>query len=299
MSAETLLLWMTHIGAGHWGMFRAAVAELYSTNEREILSRIARDMRTALSDLGHADFFVDGSRRWRTRQPALAGLECGTRALLIGGRNQALCSMLASATQREAGSLGRHPTDRRDLDRLVVTAADPKALQRVADDIGIPFFLHAGEQLAASLPELLVEVNAAPRDVEPANWDVRSWCFKTLRWVEGRLDKTARAYIDRHGTRRHMLHLGRRELRSVDRYEAVYAAACHRGHRLVRYDAVSQELSVPSRCPLPERYSRAACLASGLLPRFVDDRLVYGGVSPVLAAILVSRLGQLPVTPAR
>lgn len=299
MSAETLLHWMGHMGAGHWGTFRAAIAELYSIDNREVLSRVVRDLRLALSDLGHADFFVSGSRRWRAREPALSGLEHEGHALVIGGRNEALCRTLALVSRRVGASLSRQSTGRQDVERLLVSAADNIELQRIADEVAIPFIPRTGCRLAVALPELKAEVAEAPLIVEPANWEVQSWSFKMLKWMPGRLNKTARVYINRHGVRWHVLHVGRRRLRSMDRYEAIYAAACHDGRHIVRYDPVSQELSVPGRAPLPERYSRAACLASGLLPHFVDGRLIYRGIPPLLASILLSRLGQPPAPPER
>jgi hypothetical protein len=62
--------------------------------------------------------------------------------------------------------------------------------------------------------------------------------------------------------------------------------------RLAEYDPVAKRLSVPHFAPLPELYSRAACLCSGRPARVVDGRITYEEVPSDLAAILIVASGQ-------
>src|SRR6266540_2081051 len=98
MNAESLLNWMSHLNEGSWRRFRDAAAELTPPNGDQ--AETQRFLRTCFSDLGFADFFVDGSQRWRVRPPLLAGLCEESQAVLCGARSPSLVEAVQAAAQK-------------------------------------------------------------------------------------------------------------------------------------------------------------------------------------------------------
>src|SRR5437588_448192 len=95
MTWDLLLYWMTQLGEGSWEAFRDAVKGL-APSDRDT-DALVRRLRLQLSDLGHADFFLGGSRRWRVAAPVLAGLAMRTdAAILCGGRTPHLTNALTA-----------------------------------------------------------------------------------------------------------------------------------------------------------------------------------------------------------
>ena len=111
MIGDRLLEWMTHLGSGPWDAFREAVDDLDDGESGDDAQKLHRALRIVFSDLGHADFFVNGSRRWRVRRPALAELiGCGARHMFIGGRN-------ARASRQSEAHRGREGRSVHDYSR--------------------------------------------------------------------------------------------------------------------------------------------------------------------------------------
>jgi len=287
---DLLLEWMTHLGSGRWGAFRDAAAELSGAEDTD-LRDMCRALRVALSDLGHVDFFVDGTRRWRVRRPALLGLlSNGGEALLAGGRTRRLMDALNTAAG-EAGADVRVDEVGPGLSqvRVVGTAEQVSA---VADTVDIEYIPAAASMIASQLTPMRRVLDRAPVQQEPFSWAVRSWSFEEMTWVDSRLRKTAREYFSKHGTRRCMVEVGRGRLREIERRHAVYAAALLRRRRIATYRVDEHLLQVPLTAPLPDLFARAACLASGQLPRLADGRLEFRDVPPDAASVLLVSLGQ-------
>ena len=70
---ELLLYWLSHVREGSWPAFRRALAAIQPEQDSVVTITAAQIMRR-LSELAHADFFVDGSNRWQVYAPALGGL---------------------------------------------------------------------------------------------------------------------------------------------------------------------------------------------------------------------------------
>ena len=85
VSRDRLLEWMTHLGSGSWDAFREAVHVLDDGEIADDAHKLYRAVRIAFSDLGYADFFVDGSRRWRVRRPAILATACGDGEHVVSG----------------------------------------------------------------------------------------------------------------------------------------------------------------------------------------------------------------------
>lgn len=289
MNWELLLEWMTHVGSGRWSAFRDATAEL-SGAEDDDLQHLCRSLRVTLSDLGHADFFVEGTSRWQVRRPALLGLLSREGAVLGGGRTRRLVGGLTGAAS-EAGI----PTTVADLGggvsqvRVTTTAAKLTDLARA---LGLECVPAATNAISSRLAPVRRVLEQAPACAEPLNWAVRSWSFDAKEWVDGRLPRTAREYLSRHGARRYMVDVGRGELREIEKREAIYAAALLRSWRILDYDTAERQLRVPRSAPLPDLHARAACLAGGSLPQMSDGFLVFNEVPPDVACVLFVLLGQ-------
>ncbi len=289
MNWELLLEWMTHVGSGRWSAFRDAAAELSGAEDDE-LQRLCRNLRVTLSDLGHADFFVEGTSRWHVRRPALLGLVSREGAVLGGGRTRRLVGSLTEAAS-EAGIA----TTLADLGggvSQVQVAAPPAQLADLARALGIEYVPAATNAITSRLTPVRRLLEHAPARSEPMNWAVRSWSFDAKEWVDGRLRKTAREYSSRHGARRYMVDVGHGELREIEKREAIYAAALLRSWRILDYDAAERRLRVPRSAPLPDLHARAACLAGGNLPEPSEGFLAFGEVPPDAASVLFVLLGQ-------
>lgn len=291
MNGDLLLEWMTHMGSGTWGAFRNAVDELYgNAGERDEHAQY-RQLRVALSDLGHADFFVDGSRRWKVRRPALVGLASGeTRHMLTGGRTSELARRVALVAAAMGVSV------RSDVVLgLPQTYLDGEnlRLKQVAAELGLEYLPNASAVLAAQLPHIRHTFGAAREVAEPVNWSVRSWCFRVADWVPERRDRTVREYTNRYGVRRYLVGGGRRRpLREVEKRSAIYCAAMLQSRRLAAYSYDTLQLRVPLWAPLPELHARTACLAGGTRASVEAGEFVFDNLDPRIAAALLISLGQ-------
>jgi hypothetical protein len=139
------------------------------------------------------------------------------------------------------------------------------------------------------IPEAL---EYAPVQPAPLNWKVQSFDFETCTWVEGLRSHTACEFTPRYGLPRHFVHVRRGKLLKISKREALYAAAMLKGIELIDYEPSDRRLSVPLFSPLPDLYSRVACLCSGKPAAIVNDRLIYDEVPLELAALLMVAAGQ-------
>ena len=293
MSGDRLLEWMTHLGSGSWDAFREAVDDLDDGESADDAQKLHRAVRIGFSDLGYADFFVNGSRRWRVRRPALAELIGNEDAhMLIGGRTRELLDRVkliagpngeASMTIREE-QFGPSP---------VRIEADPRYLRELAAKLGIQYLPKAAHTLAARLPSSRGTLHEAEQVEEPINWTVRSWSFRDVQWVSERDDRTIREYTNRYGRRRYLVSTDRgRSLREVEPRAGMYCAALVRGARIAKYNNMEGTLQVPVWAPLPAEHARVACLSGGLPGSIEGGALVFKRVAWQTAATLLESLGQ-------
>ncbi|MGO9930428.1 MAG: hypothetical protein ACLPV8_01220 [Steroidobacteraceae bacterium] len=286
---DLLLEWMTHVGSGAWEAFREGVAELTSDEIDFDEQRISRTLRVTLSDLGHADFFVGGSRRWHVMRPALVGLSGGNEHLFVGGRTRSLVDQLCTAIAAHATTTVAEIIP--GLSRVHIVG-DPAALAAAAEDIGVEYVPDVAATLSGRLRSIRSSLEAAQSAQEPINWSVRSWSFQDESWVNERLKRTVREYSNRHGVNRYFVHAGRSGLREIEKRASVYGAALLRGARIAHYSHENRSLRVPRWAPLPAMYARAACLASGRMGTVTGDDIVFGNIDPLVASSLLVGLGQ-------
>lgn len=286
---DLLLEWQTHLGSGAWGAFRAAVEDLAGDQDPLDEQSRVRTLRIALSDLGHVDFFVDGSRRWRTLRPALVGLSQDREHLFVGGRTRSLLDRLHASAPPDITITTAEPIA--GLTRVHVTG-ERDAVAELAEEMGIEYVADVAAVLAARLSPIEAVLEAAQPAQEPINWSVRSWSFRDEAWVNERLERTVREYRNRHGARRYLVHTGKTELREVEKRAAVYCAAFLRGVRIVTYWHDERRMRVRRWAPLPEMCARAACLAGGRLGEIREGEILFERVDPRVASMLLVGLGQ-------
>lgn len=286
---DLLLEWMTHLGSGAWGSFREAVEELAGDHDHLDEQARVRTLRIALSDLGHVDFFVEGSRRWRVLRPALVGLSKSQEHLFVGGRTRSILERLTGPLPSGIVVATSEPIP--GLTRVNLTG-ERGAVAGLAESLGMEYLADAATILSARLTAIRAVLDAAPPAQEPINWSVRSWSFQDERWIDERLDRTVREYSNRHGVRRYFVHACKSGLREIEKRASMYCAAYVRGTRIVTYSHAERSLRVPLWAPLPETYARAACLAGGHPGAINEGEILFETVDPRVASMLLVGLGQ-------
>ena len=294
MNADRLLEWMTHVGSGPWDAFRDAVDEVDEVMERQDPHAWYRTLRIAMSDLGHVDFFVDGSRRWEVRRPVLAGLAGNESAhLFTGGRSSELLKKLEQRVTGNGKGIVTIDENGPGPSRVKVKG-EPDFLREVAEELRIQYLPKASVTLAGEATPMTDVLDGPSGDEEPINWAVNSWSFRETRWVPGRVDRTLREYSNRHGMRRYLLNVDRDgSLREIEKRTGMYCAALVRKERIVNYSHRDRTLRVPAWAPLPAEHARAACLARGVPASRDSGSLVFKGVDWDTAATLLASLGQV------
>lgn len=287
MSGELLLHWLSHLGEGTWRKFRDAVASMLPPEEDGGAKFVYWSNR--LEELGHVDFFVDGSQRWRVRQPMLAGV-CSLHgeAVLCGARSPHIVQTLEAAANKEGcefviSSLPALPA------RVAITGTVAQ-ITAVAKQCQLPYRRNYSEAMCDELPQLLSA--PAPVEEEPAGWQVRSFDFRANKWINGRLPRTAREYESRFGLLRYFWCDQQNRLRPAAKREAIYASAAVQRVMLAQYNWQRRSLIMAAATPLPKEFMRAACLCSGMPPNYEGGELVVENVPPSVASLLLVSAGQ-------
>lgn len=290
MNWDVLLHWMTHLGEGSWEGFKDALARLAPQNEE--LRDLVVGLRLHLSDMGHAEFFVGGSRRWRVLAPVVAGLAARPgAAVLCGGRTPQSTGALAAAA--EAAGCLVSSEDSPDGPTTVRVEGEPAALARVASALGVRFVSNYAAALCRQLMPVYDLFERAPVESAPTNWSLRSFDFDSMSLVEGLRPKSACELSPRMGLPRWYVHTRRGKLRPMPKREAIYTAAMLQRVTLLRYDGESRRLTAPLKVPPPELYSRVACLCAGRRGRVECGLIVFEEVPSAIAAVLCVAVGQM------
>jgi hypothetical protein len=289
MTWDILLHWMAHLGEGSWEGFKDAVARLAPKDEK--LDDLVVGLRLHLSDMGHADFFVGGSRRWRVLPPVLAGLAAKPgAAVLCGGRTPQSRGALAVAAEAAGCLLSLE--DAADGPTTVRVQGESAALAHVASAVGVRFVSDYAAALCRQLMPVYELFERAPEDSAPTNWSLRSFDFETMSLVDGLRPNSACECSPRRGLPRWYVHTRRGKLRPMPKRESIYTAAMLQRVTLLRFEVEGRRLSAPVRVPPPELYSRAACLCTGKRGRVEGGLIVFEGVPSAVAAVLCVAVGQ-------
>ena len=289
MSSELLLYWMSHRTEGPWAGFKKAVVELVpDTPDRAAL---ARRIRTTLSDLGHADFFVDNTLRWRVLPPLLAGLGGGeSTAVLCGSRTPDLVLALQAAAAPIQCSVSI--VELAEGLRRIQISGQQGEIAHVAEMVGIPFISDAPACLIEEIIPVSLQMENARSEEQPANWDSEYFDIKQKSWLKGIQPNSACRFTPHSGPSKFLLHRRHRKFLQMPKREAVYASAMLQSANLLLYEPSTALLTVPAAAPLPEKLARIACLCSGSQPQFVAGSLIYNSVPYGIAAAILVAVGQ-------
>ena len=291
MTWDLLLYWMTHSAEGSWSGFRKAVSEIAPNPLTEDQAGLARRLRVTLSDLGHVDFFIGGSQRWRVLPPMLAGLGIDdSAAVLCGSRTPELVLSLTTAT-REFGCQFSKIESTRGPSRIAVLGRASE-IHRIADRVHIDFLPRASGQLLRAANPIATQVKSAPHAQQPFNWDAESFDLSSLAWVKGLHPNAACKFTPRYGSPKFLLHRRHRRFLQLEKRDAVYASAMIQGVSLLAYDANTGVLTAPLAAPMPEELTRIACLCTGAQPDIHHDALAYGAVPFDIASAVFVAAGQ-------
>jgi hypothetical protein len=255
-------------------------------------------LRLHLSDMGHAEFFVGGSRRWRVLPPVLAGLAVKPdAAVLCGGRTPQLSSIL-TAHAKAAGCLVSLE-DAADGPTALRVTGEPAALASAATAAGIRFVGDYAAALCREVVPVYEMFERAQEESAPTNWSRKSFDFDSMSMVDGFRLNSACECSPRRGLPRWYVHTRRGRLRAMPKREAIYAAAMLQRVTLLRYDAESRRLLTPVKVPPPELFSRVACLCAGTRGRVEGGLIVFDQVPLQTAAVLCIAAGQSHPSVAR
>ncbi len=289
MSSDQLLAWMTHVGEGSWMGFRKAAEEIFGS-DRDPLD-LYRSLRVGLSDLGFADFFIDGTQQWRMLPPVLGGLAVQQHAAaLYGSRTPRLVEELRNAAEELGGRFESEALQDCPTIFRVVGGAD--AISAIADRIGVAYQPDNARRVAESVRPIPWALEAAVEEPAPLNWKVRSFDFDKCAWVDGVLPNAACEFTPTHGPSRYYVRRKSGKLLRMPKRESLYAAAMLKGVRLIDYELDAMRLSAPLVAPMPELYARAACLSACRPAEIINGRFVYHEVTPSVAAFLMVAAGQ-------
>lgn len=293
-SGELLLQWLTHVREGSWNMFRRAQSAVDAPEDEDDAARTRR-MRVCLSDMGHVEFFIGGGNRWRTFAPLLGGVGETTCAVLSGGRTDRLIESLANSSGNEGCHVeASEVTDGPDSIQVIGPA---ESFGRVAAGAGLRYVPDLALAVCAAVEPIESVLASAASGAAPTNWSVRSFDLGSLRWVDGLLPNAAYEYSSRYGARRYYVRGPRAALLRLDKRKAVYAAAHLNRVPLISYDEQERRLVVPRGAPLPDEMARAAAACRGALAAVEYGQLMYDGVPPAVAGVLMVAAGQRPPEP--
>lgn len=301
MNSDLLLYWMSRLGSGSRDKFRDALNDLMTDEDRDSLDWVLPLM---LSDLAHADF-TRVTRRWQVRPPVLAGLIGQPKAaVLCGGRSTRLITSVQRAAEETGSALAIET--QRDCPSRIVLNADAEQFVRIETATGIPFLSEYSMRLLANVPSIQQKLNTVAPEKGVVNWQANIFDFEKLRWsllVEkladpGALPKEAAIELKSKYETKYCITDSEGTLRKLPKREAIYAAASLRSRALIEYDAHEQLLCTPLAAPMPEVYTRIACLCSGELPEVGGGKFTYRKVPPLVATTLSALARQrLPVSP--
>jgi hypothetical protein len=292
---------MSRLGSGSRDKFRDALDELTTNEDQDSLDWL---LPLRLSDLAHADF-TRVTRKWQVRPPVLAGLTGQpTAAILCGGRSARLISSLQRAAEETGSALAIETQG--DCPSRIVLNADTEHFLRIETAIGIPFLSEYSMRLLSNVPPIQQKLNTVAPEKGVTNWQANIFDLERLRWsplLERLTDpdalpkKTAIELKSKYETK-YCVTDSEGNLRKLPKREAIYAAASFQCRPLIEYDSHEQLLCTPWAAPMPEVYTRIACLCSGELPGAAGGKFTYRKVPPLIATTLSALAGQpLPVSP--
>lgn len=290
---DTLLYWLSHIASGSWARFRQILRHSAEPDKPYSPGTLTL-ARICLSDLAHVDFFVNDTKTWMTRPPVFTGLPGFDDAFLLsGGRSPALLRTIEAATKQF--DIGFVCDSSRAGPSRIMLVGHASQVEQCAAAAGIGFVDCLAYSLCTNMHPIIELADSLDIEELPDNWQIKSFDFDLLQWVDDKLPRTAYLCTSRFNSniQKTYVHLKGKVFLRVSRRDSVYLAAAIHGHSIIQYDSRSRILYVPRSAPLPVLHARVACLSSGTPAKASGDVLVYHDVTAELADFLLVSLGQV------
>lgn len=287
MKWDPLIHWMSHVGEGSWASFKRMIVSICVAGD-DVAAEVRR-LRSRLSDLGYAEFFIGPSGRWRVFKPLLAtSPHLGRKAILCGARTPGLVQGIRAVASNHGCEVIEL-----SVDGLFTSVHVMGAVSDLAAAVGVDYEEDIALRLSGELVPLAELVKAAQPRAAPRNWVTKSFDLRALRWVDGVKPNTVVEHTSPYQERLYLLSR-RDETIELPKREALYAAATARNVALARYEPTTRELSTPVFAPLPEAFARAACVSANRPSVMRDGLIIYDDVPVRLATVLLVALGHLP-----
>jgi len=291
-----LLYWLSTYGRGTWQQFRTACKSLDLDPNGEFARRIMRRFRS----LGHVELTKNG-QNWFIAPPALVTAELnesGYHTFLAGQRSPILIEELQSVA-----SVSLEPQPYGDAPEVVRAAFaawdDAEHFVNSFTQKYHRLYLagSAGYEIASSLPDLkdwqaqLVEL-----PIVKGNYQYEQLLDGDFQAVH--LPKSTGLYRLTHVSS-HFDHPQLTLFYDADQdtwhkgdwYGLRYLMLRRTGEICeFHYDHNLNRLSIPLESRLPDMYERSLILASGRLPIFRNEQVIFGDVPETLAHILANKL---------
>ena len=318
MKANELLLWLSARKEGTWNQFRGAVESLHLPDDAPVQAESGEDqddengqerfvlplyqqLRLNLQRLAHVEFRASGCEEgWRVAPPIIAIREdenIGWNGILCGARSPALSARLEQAM---GGCLTARNEEVNGAPTLCRFEGERDELFRFADEAGLCVQLDAPLALLSVLPPISHRTLPGPGNLPVGrDWQIQQFSPDTLAWSEASREEATNAHetLFRFRFRQEPLHFlclrgTTHEIRQGQ--VAKYHLLLRRRKRILHYDVVARQLSMPATCRPPLLLERALVLFTGKLPSLDRQtmRLTYAGIPPLAARIAARLLGQ-------
>lgn len=310
MNANDLLIWLSAKGSGSWSRFRAAVDELYLSDDfndvdEDVIESASTSgdlpfhhrLRLNLERLGHAEFFQkDFQNGWRVVPPALTCPSNGSEAvgILCGARTaQLLAQIETSAVAPRIIVTGQPECP----DRTQVIAQDQSQLRQIAESTGLYFLPDAARMLLAAIPPVDNPQLRAPCEMPfGADWEVSRFSVTKLQWSSASPDEARSAsfglfrfYV--HFQNHYYFCLHGKSFR-IPVQIGKYIVLRKRRRRVISYDENKQTLSMPVSCCPPALIDRALTLCTGLIPVVENGQLTFNNITKKIALTSLALMRQ-------
>lgn len=291
-----LLYWISAYGRGTWQQFRAACRELGLDPKGEYAKRIVRRLRS----LGHLELTNEG-QNWviapscLVETPTDKGQYC---TFLAGQRSPQLIQALQQVAhvESEPHPYGNAP----EIVRIRFTSQD-EAEDFVKSYTRQYYSLYlagrADLRIASALPDLASwELSLPALSLVKGNYTYEQWMNEGFYTIQ--LPKETGLYRLTHVSTRFehpqltlFYNAEKDRWHKADWYGLRYLMLRRTGETCqFHYDEHLNTLSVAKDQRLPDLYERALVLASGRLPIYRHEQLIFGNISETLAHMVANKL---------
>jgi len=305
-----LVIWLSAKGSGSWSRFRAAVNELYLSDDfigddEDVIESAPASgdlpfhhrLRLNLERLGHAEFFCkDFKNGWRVVPPTLACLSNGSEAvgILCGARPEQLLVQIENSAAAPRIMVDDQPEC---PNRIQIIAQDQSQLRQIAESTGLYFLPDAARMLLAAIPPVdNPQLRAQSEMPFGADWEVSRFSVNKLQWSSVSPDEARSAFFGLfrfyvHFQNHYYLCLHGKSYR-IPVQIGKYIVLRKGRRRVVSYDENKQTLSIPVSCRPPALIDRALTLCTGLIPVVENGQLTFNNINKTTALTSLELMRQ-------